>query len=325
MDDLGDRSLSIVKKTIKTAKHLVRHENAVLTIILIVLVAVVAVITKGKSVSTPNVRNVLFQISTRGIASIGQLLVILTAGIDLAVGGVATLCLVLSGTFTIGLYFPPIAIGGILIIMILIGTGVGAINGLSVSRLGMPALIVTLAIWRITYGISLYLTGIQAMIPVSAPILAVLGHFTPAVFVTVIVLAYLVLNYTTFGRSIYAVGGNPTSAWLSGIRVQTVVLSVYLVSGFLAGLSSVLILGRNMASSIQGAGALELDTIAAVCIGGVSLAGGRGSVIGVVLGVIILGIINNALNLVGVSVYMQEVIKGLIIIGAVAADTLQKR
>jgi ribose/xylose/arabinose/galactoside ABC-type transport system permease subunit len=325
MVDLPEKPQSISDRMTRMVRRLFRRENTVLIIILIILIAVTAVITKGKSVSLRNVENVLFQVSTRGIASVGQLLVILTGGIDLSVGGLATLCLVLSGILTIGLNSPPMAIGGIIPVMLLVGIGVGGINGLSVSRLGMPALIVTLAVWRITYGISLYITGVHGMIPVASPMLEVLGRLTPAVFIAVIVVAYLLLHYTTLGRSIYATGGNPMSAWLSGIKVKNILLYVYLISGFLAGLSSVLILARNMASSVQGAGALELDTIAAVCIGGVSLAGGRGSLIGVVLGVVILGVINNALNLVGVSVYMQEVVKGFLIIGAVAGDTFRKR
>lgn len=325
MVNLPEKPQSISDRMTRMVRRLVRHENGVLIIILIILVVVTAVITKGKSVSVRNVENILFQVSTRGIASVGQLLVILTGGIDLSIGGLATLCLVLSGILTIGLNSPPMAIGGIIPIMLLVGIGVGGINGLSVSRLGMPALIVTLAVWRITYGISLYVTGVHGMIPVSSPMLEALGRLTPAVFIAVIIVAYLLLRYTTLGRSIYAVGGNPTSAWLSGIKVKNILLYVYLISGFLAGLSGVLILARNMASSVQGAGALELDTIAAVCIGGVSLAGGRGSLIGVVLGVVILGVINNALNLVGVSVYMQEVVKGFLIIGAVAGDTVRRR
>ena len=325
MFDMPKKSQSSSNRTFRTARYLVRHENGILAIILAILVVVTAVITKGKSVSLRNLENVLFQVSTRGIASVGQLLVILTGGIDLAIGGLATLCLVLSGILTIGLHSAPMAIGGIIAVMLLVGIGVGGVNGLSVSRLGMPALIVTLAVWRVTYGISLYVTGVQGMIPVSSPVLQFLGRLTPAVFIAVIVAAYILLHYSTFGRSIYATGGNPTSAWLSGIKVKNILLYVYLISGFLAGLSSVLILGRNMASSVQGAGALELDTIAAVCIGGVSLAGGRGSLIGVLLGVIVLGVINNALNLVGVSVYTQEVVKGFLIIGAVAGDTLRRR
>ena len=325
MSEIAGKPQSNGGRTLDTIKRVVKNESAVLVIILVVIIIITAFITRGKSVTPINVKNILLQVSTRGIASIGQMFVILTGGVDLSVGGLATLCLVLAGTFTIGGNFPPMAIGAIMLAMLMVGLGIGGLNGLSVSRLAMPALIVTLSVWRITSGVSLHLTGTQAMIPVEAPVLEILSQTTPVVFAAVAVVAYIVLNHTRFGRSVYAVGGSPVSSWLSGIKVKNVILSVYLVSGFLAGLASVVILARNMASSIQGVGSLELDTIAAVCIGGVSLSGGRGSLIGVVIGVFVLGVINNALNLVGVSVYTQEVVKGLIIIGAVAVDTMRRR
>jgi ribose/xylose/arabinose/galactoside ABC-type transport system permease subunit len=321
--DLRDRPPSIGKKTIKTARHLVGHENSVLAIILIVLVAAVAVITKGKSVSAHNVRNVLFQITSRGISSIGQLFVILTGGIDLSVGGLAAFSLVLGGVMTLDTS-QAISLPGIFPIMVLVGVGVGTLNGLSISRLGMPALIVTLAVWRITTGLSLNLTGTIGAIPIDSPLLSLVGRTAPAALVIVVAVAYLVLNRTSFGRSIYAVGGNPTSAWLSGINAKRIIFSTYVISGFLSGLVSVLVMSVNHASSIQGIGALELDTIAAVCVGGVNLAGGRGSVVGVILGVVIMGVINNALNLMSVSVYIQDIVKGAIIIGAVVINYLAK-
>jgi len=323
MVNLTEKPMSIGDKMIKTARRLVRHENAVLTIILIILVAVVAVITKGKSVSAHNVRNVLFQITSRGISSVGQLFVVLTGGIDLSVGGLAAFSLVLGGVMTLDTS-QQIPLAGILPIMVLVGIGVGTLNGLSISRLGMPALIVTLAVWRITTGLSLNLTGTIGAIPIESPLMSLVGRTAPAVLVVVAVVAYLVLNHTSFGRLVYAVGGNPTSAWLSGINIKRIVFSTYVISGFLSGLVSMLVMALNQASSIQGIGALELDTIAAVCVGGVSLSGGRGGVIGVILGVVIMGVINNALNLLTVSVYIQDIVKGAIIIGAVVVNYVAK-
>lgn len=217
-----------------------------------------------------------------------------------------------------------IPLAGILPIMVLVGIGVGTLNGLSISRLGMPALIVTLAVWRITTGLSLNLTGTIGAIPIESPLMSLVGRTAPAVLVVVAVVAYLVLNHTSFGRLVYAVGGNPTSAWLSGINIKRIVFSTYVISGFLSGLVSMLVMALNQASSIQGIGALELDTIAAVCVGGVSLSGGRGGVIGVILGVVIMGVINNALNLLTVSVYIQDIVKGAIIIGAVVVNYVAK-
>jgi ribose/xylose/arabinose/galactoside ABC-type transport system permease subunit len=138
-------------------------------------------------------------------------------------------------------------------------------------------------------------------------------------------IGYFVLNYTTFGRNIYAVGGNPVSAYLSGIKVRNIIFMVFAISGFLTGLSSIIILSRGMAASMLVAVGFELDTIAACVIGGVSLFGGRGTLIGIVIGVLIIGFLTNGMNIIGVNPPMQEIVKGVVIIGGVAADTVRQR
>ena len=139
------------------------------------------------------------------------------------------------------------------------------------------------------------------------------------------VVGYFVLYFTTFGRSVYAVGGNPISSWLSGVNVRTVQSTVYIISGFLSTIAGLITLSRTMCASMGSTAGLELDSIAAVVIGGVSLAGGKGSMIGVLLGVLIIGVINNGMNLAGLNIWMQDLVKGGVIFAAVAIDAWRSR
>jgi len=301
-----------------------------------VIIATLGGITKGLTVSRANVRNVLLQSASRGVASIGQAFVILTAGIDLAVGGIALLAANLGAGLmtTAGVYnivptpFPPVA--GLLI-MLLAGLGVGAINGLFVSRVGMPALIVTLAVWRMTIGGSYQIAEANAIAGLPRGLASIGQGYVAGVpvpvliFIAVAIVAYFVLYHTTYGRSVYCVGGNPLAAWLSGLNVVKVRFSVYAISGFLAALAAVLTVSRTLSASGQTLGGLELDSIAAVCIGGVNLSGGRGTLIGVVIGVLILGVISNGMNQMVIGPFYQDLIKGAIILSAVSIDFMRRR
>jgi putative xylitol transport system permease protein len=310
------------------SKRILRHENAVLVLILVAISAALAGMTKGFTISRENVRNVVLQSSTRGVASIGQSFVILTSGIDLSVGGLSLLCMILGAslmTHTTALPVAPIAA------MLLIGVAIGASNGLAVSRTGMPALIVTLAIWQITQGVSFVITQGRTIgnLPAFISFVGqgnVAGAPVPVIiFVVTAVIAYLILNYTTFGRSVYAVGGNPGSAWLSGIKVKNILFYVYAISGFTAGLAGLISLGRLGSASMAAATGLELDSIAAAVIGGVSLMGGKGTIVGVVIGTIIIGIINNGMNALHVHPAYQSIVKGSVIYAAVAVDYVRRR
>jgi len=330
------KSFSATAKDI--AKRIFRHENAVLIIILVGLIAMFGGITHGATSTRGNAVNVLVQSSMRGIASIGQAFVILTAGIDVSVGGLAILCACLGGslmsaesTYAFGgqIYGLPVAVG--IMAMLGLGLGVGAFNGFSVARLGVPALIVTLAMWQITTGGAYQLTGGFPIghLPTSLSIIGtarIAGIPAPIIlFIMFGVGAYFVLNYTAYGRSIYAVGGNPVSAWLSGINVKRILFSVYAVSGFLAGFAGLIAIARVRGATMTIMGGLELDSIAAVVIGGISLMGGRGSLIGALIGAIIIGVINNGLNIMGVGSGIQSLVKGVIIFTAVAVDMQRRR
>ena len=162
--------------------------------------------------------------------------------------------------------------------------------------------------------------------------LAFLGEGTVAgipvpgiIFITVAALGYFMLNHTTFGRSIYAVGGNPVSAWLTGIDVRRTLFTVYVIAGFMAGLAGVVMTARVMSASQQSLAGLELDSIAAATVGGVSLAGGKGTLIGAMLGTMIIGVVNNGMSVLRLPLPIQDIIKGSILITAVAIDSWRRR
>ena len=312
-----------------------RHESTVLGLVLAAVIGVVALITRGVSVSRTNIVNTLMQTSIRGVAAVGQTFVILTAGIDLSVGGVGLFGSVIGASVmttslrqNIAGETLPIGIG---IFLILLATaGLGTLNGLSVSRVGLPPLIATLAMWQIAKGLGFKIChGLTIhRLPDSLSFWGsgIIGGFPVAaiVFVVVAVVSYFVLEYTRYGRSIFAVGGNPTSAWLSGLNVKNTTMSAYIVSGLLAGIAGVIFTGRILCASMETLTNLEIDSIIGASLGGVSLAGGKGNIISVVIGVLILGVINNALSLMGASPAIQGIAKGTIIFAAVTVDVVRR-
>jgi len=318
-------------------RYLSRHENTILAFVIVALVAGFGVASKGSTLLRENVINILLQSSVRGIASIGQAFVILTAGIDVSVAGVGLLCSIVgAGLMTANaeqaIIGQPITIYGAIPIVLLLAAALGAVNGMSVSRLGMPPLIVTLAVWQITYGLGFWISegnaidGLPDNLGILGGTIGTSGVIpVPVVlFIVVSAGAYCILQYTQFGRHIYAVGGNPSSAWLSGINVRNVLLSAYVISGFLTGLASVVFTARVMAASMQTLLRLEMDTIAAVTIGGVSLAGGRGNIIGVVLGVLVVGILNNGMFVLGRGLAERTILTGVVMLCAVGIDYMRR-
>lgn len=315
-------------------RRLFRNENAVLAIVLGGIIGIFGVTTNGKSVAIQNMINVVVQSSIRGVASVGQAMVILTAGIDLSVGGVGLICSAIGATLItqrpdLSIVSQPYPMLLAVLVMLVLGLGIGVANGLAVSRIGMPSLIVTLAIWQITKGAAFRVTGGRSItaLPESFEFFAdpLAGVPVPIIiFISVAFVGYFVLNHTTFGRSIYAVGGNPIASLLSGINVNRVRTTVFIISGFLASLAGIIAASRTMSASMRSMEGLELDSIAAVSVGGISLAGGKGSLIGVCFGVIIIGVINNAMSLLGADPALQGVVKGVIIFLAVGIDCMRR-
>ena len=325
------------KKSIKgVAKHVIRHENSALLMVLVVLIAIMSYFTKGAVATRVNAVNVLSQSSVRGFASIGQAFVVLSAGIDVSVGGVGLFCSMLGTSLMTSLVDrsltgSPVHFSVGIAAMLFAGVGWGLVNGSLVSRISMPPLIVTLGMWQITRGAAYRLTSGLTIHKLPAN----LGFFgngevggVPVpiiIFIVIAIIAYFVLNYSTFGRNIYAAGGNPISAWLSGIRVKNIQLMVYAISGFLASIAAIVWSGRIMSASMDSLSGLELDSIAAVFVGGVSISGGKGNLIGVILGVLIIGVINNGMSLLGANTAVQGIVKGVIIVMAVVIDCIRRR
>ena len=329
---IGKSKPSTMKKVVR---RILSHENATLILILIVITAILAFATKGLIVKRQNIINIWAQSSTRGIVTIGQLFVLLCGGIDLSVGGIAGLTGMIGAvTITSGyanIIGRPLPLGTGVVIVMAVGLGVGLINGLVVSRLRVAPLIATLGMWIMSGGITFMFSrgftvadlprnldffGQQRIADVPMPIF---------IFIAIIGVAYFVLYYTELGRSIYAVGGNLLSAWLSGINVRNTQLVVYIISGFLAGVSGLVLISRSMSASVNTGIGLELDSITAVCLGGVSLQGGRGTLLGAVIGIIIIITISSGMNILAVDPPLQNVVKGAILIAAVAVDARRRQ
>jgi ribose/xylose/arabinose/galactoside ABC-type transport system permease subunit len=292
--EIMERSRGYRDTAREAAKRFLGHENAVLAIILVVLVLGMGAVTKWLSVSRTNVMNVLLESSIRGVASIGQAFVILAGCIDISLAGVGLLSASMGAVLMTGNKWQniashpyPVYVG--IPIMLLVGAVLGLANGSLVSRVRIPSIIVTLAMWQITWGLAYQVIKGQAIVNLPESLSwwgmgRVAAVPVPIIiFIAVAVVAYFVLQYTTFGRSVYAAGGSPVGAWLSGISVKNTQLIVYIISGFLAGLVAVTTLGRTMVVMTQTLVGLELDTIASVVVGGVSLSGGKGNLIGVII------------------------------------------
>ena len=310
-------------------------------IFLIVLMAGFA-IAEPRFLSPLNLFNVLRQVSIYGLLAVGMTFVILTAGIDLSIGSLVAFCgLVaaavakggISNRFSVGAGQDALGYGWQLAALAAIAVGVigGGLQGFAITRLKVPPFVVTLG------GMSAF-RGAALLFAAGGPI----SGFDPdfiwwgqgrafgqvpipvIVFLAFAVLAHIVLRYTRYGRQVYAVGGNPEAARLSGLNVRRVITSVYVIMGFFAGLGSFVLAARlNSAEAVAGTG-YELTVIASVVIGGTSLFGGVGRIFGTVIGTILIGVLLNGLVLMSVSSYIQQIIIGVIIVLAVAFDTFAK-
>ena len=263
-----------------------------------------------------NLQNVLRQNSFTTVLAVGVTLTILTGGIDLSVGSVVALSGVLCAD--------RLASGSGIPVAILVGAAAGLVNGALITRVRIPPFLVTLATMLIVRGAAQKLTSGRT-IPVPdaiAPSFAVLsdGMVPVAIMAAVLALAAFALARTPFGRHLYAVGGNPEAARLCGIRVPRVLLVVYVLCGLLAGLAGVMVASR-LSSGYPNAGLFfELDAVAAAVVGGTSLFGGRGSIVGTLAGAFFIGILNNGLNLYEVQHYDQQMVKGAVLLLATSLD-----
>lgn len=284
--------------------------------------------TRSTFLTPKNMFNILRQNASNLFLATGMTMVIILGGIDLSVGSVIALSGVVAAGCVVNLGLPE-AVG--FIAAIAVGAAVGLFNGFIICKTDIPPFIVTLASMNITKGIALVLTG-------GAPIRCMTDAFkfpgagyvgpvpTPVILMFIIfILAALMINKTQLGRHIYAVGGNVQAAKFSGISVQKVKFIVYAYTGVMAGIAGVVIASRLYSGQPTAGDGAEMDAIASVVVGGTSMSGGSGRIGGTLIGVLIIGVLNNGLNLMGVDSNFQYIVKGLVILLAVYVDFLRNK
>lgn len=297
-------------------------------IIVFVLLCTALAISNEYFFTTKNILNVLRQTSINGILALGMTLVILTKGIDLSVGSVLALSGIITASLVTGA--DPMPAGFAILCGLGVGLLCGAVNGLVIARLGVPPFVATLGMLSVARGATYIYSDGMPIAGLSKSFLwigqgQVLGIPVPVFFFAgVFVLLWILLNKTTFGRYIYAVGGSEKSAKTAGIGTKKVIVSAYALAGMLAGLGGLILTARTTTGLPQAGVSYELDAIAAVVIGGTSLSGGIGTVRGTLFGALIIGVINNGLDLMGVSSFYQQVVKGVIIVCAVLLDPARR-
>lgn len=276
-----------------------------------------------------NILNLLRQSSIIGIIATGMTFVIISGSFDISVGAVAAL----SGAVTMKLITMgngvPVAIA--VLAALGIGAVVGLINGIAVAKINVPSLIATMAMVSVVKGSMLMFTG-GYPITRTIPVLDTIGNGYVAgipnpviIFAAAVAIAFIILTKTRFGRYVYSVGGNEEASKLNGINVDSYKIKVFVINAVLAALAGIVLVGRMGTASPAAGDGYDMDAIASVVIGGTSVAGGSGSVLKTVIGVLLMSVINNSFNLLGVDMYFQYIFKGLIILIAVGADSFSKK
>lgn len=289
-------------------------------ILVIIVVGLLLTLRSPNFLTRQNIMNVLRQISVYGILACGQAFAMMTGNIDLQMGSLAGLCGAIA-TKMVVMHGVPLLLATP--IGMVIGAVVGVFSGFLIAKTGIPAFIMTL-------GMQISLRGVTYLVCNGKPIGnlpegmlnlgvgTVLGIPIPILFMAAaFVVVGIILACTSFGRSVYAVGGNRQAAHHSGINSTKVIVLSYAISGILAALAGVILSARNASAQPTAGNAFETEAIAACAMGGVSFTGGKGSVVGIFFGALLMGVINNGMNLLYISSYWQLVVKGLIIIGAV--------
>lgn len=305
-------------------------------IVIIVMCVVLWALQPDVFFSWRNITNIFKQTAANGMLSIGMFLVILTAGIDLSVGSVLALgMMTLAVTSASGVPWPVV-----LVLSPLVGLAAGFVNGVGITKLRMPhPFIMTLGMLFMARGLANLISGGVPYSGLPDPVRFLgsarifLGEIDgtrfnlPVVFlftVFVYLVFWVLLEHTVFGRRVYAIGGNPQAARVSGVNVDRTLIIVYSICGFMAGIAGLIMAGRTNSGFPNAGLGMELEAIAAVIIGGASFFGGRGQVLGIFGGVLIMGLIRNGLNLNDVSSFWQQILIGAIIVLAVFIDVLRR-
>lgn len=291
--------------------------------LIFVFICLIASTFSSAFLTVNNLLNVARQVSITAIVAAGMTMVILIAGIDLSVGSV----LAFTGALAAGLMASSLPLPVAVLVALLAGIAFGVVNGIIVTRFGVPAFIATLGVMVIGRGMTLVYTKGYPLVVGSDTFGFIGGGKIIGIPLPIIVMVliygfmYWLLRSTSFGRYVYAIGGNEEAARLSGISVDRIKVAVYGISGLLSSLAAMIYTSRLMSAQPTAGTGIELDAIAAVIIGGTSLSGGRGGIIGTLIGALIIGVLDNVLNLTNVSPFYQSIVKGLVILSAVVIDS----
>ncbi len=293
----------------------------------LIILCVVITIVSPAFMTLSNITNIFTQVSTNAIIAIGMTFVILTGGIDLSVGSTVAISGALAASILKSTNNIPLAI----LVAAITGIVIGLINGILISKGKLQAFIVTLATMTIFRGATLVFTNGTPISKLSETFVKIgngkIGFIPIPVIITIVILiiSIYLLTQTRFGRYLYALGGNEDSAKLSGINTNKIKTLVYVISGFASSIAGIIITSRIGSASPNAGTSFELDAIAAVVIGGTSLSGGEGKITGTIIGALIIGVLNNGLNLMNVSPFYQSIVKGLVILIAVLLDKKSRK
>lgn len=295
-------------------------------VVAFILVCAVLAVLSPVFLRWANILNVIRQSSIYGIMAVGMTFVILTGGIDLSVGSI----LAISGAMAAGALKADAGVAAAIAVGLGVGIACGLANGLLITMGKITPFVVTLGMMSIARGLTLIYSNGHPISGFSETFRFLGGGslfgipFPIVVFILSVVVAWLILTQTRLGRYTYAIGGNEETVKLSGINANFYKTMVYVISGITSGMSALILTSRLNSAGPTAGMSYELDVIAAVVIGGTSLSGGRGSVWGTLVGALLIAVINNGMNLLGISPYFQQLVKGVIIISAVMLDRLRE-
>jgi ribose transport system permease protein len=296
------------------------YKPEIYAVIGLILLSIALSIASPYFFTSRNMINLARQVSLNAIIATGMTFVILTGGIDLSVGSIVAFTGTLIAGFIVNSGMSPVLAS---ILGLALGTSFGVFNGLVISNTKIPPIIVTLGTMSMARGAALLYTGGSPIAGLSAGFKFIgrgyLGAIPVPVWIMVIILAVasVVLNKTKFGRHVCALGDNEETVRLSGISVKAIKMKIYMITGFMSAIAGLILAARLGSGQPLAGEGWELDAIAATVVGGTDIMGGRGTIIGTLIGAFIIGIINNGLNLLNVSPYLQLVVKGAVIVGAV--------
>ena len=306
-------------------KKVMKYMSELTTLIALIGLMMVITFINPNFLTANNLLNLLLQVTANGFIAFGMTFVILTGGIDLSVGSI----LALSSALTAGLIAAGIPVPFAILLAVCMGGIFGMLNGLLVAYGKLAPFIVTLASMTIFRGATLVFTNGNPLTQGLGDsfLFQFLGQgyvvgipFPVILMFLVFIILYIVLHKTAFGKSVYALGGNEKAAYISGVKLSKVKIIIYTISGFMASVSGLIITSRLSSAQPTAGTSYEMDAIAAVVLGGTSLSGGKGRILGTLIGALIIGVLNNGLNIIGVSAFWQQVVKGVVILIAVLLD-----